>query len=101
MKMLFEQKLKLKSPGKVGELLIYPPANSPCLNCRGFPNPTLGEQRVHVIPQRQSSGKLSHKKISGSAILDSPIKAERSAFSQDLTIPHLDLSHFALCIMGN
>ena len=24
-----------------------------------------------------------------------------SAFSRDLTIPHLDLSHFALCIMGN
>ena len=23
------------------------------------------------------------------------------AFSRDLTIPHLDLSHFALCIMGN
>ena len=22
-------------------------------------------------------------------------------FSRDLTIPHLDLSHFALCIMGN
>ena len=23
------------------------------------------------------------------------------AFTRDLTIPHLDLSHFALCIMGN
>ena len=22
-------------------------------------------------------------------------------FSRDLTIPHLDLSHFVLCIMGN
>ena len=24
-----------------------------------------------------------------------------TTFSRDLTIPHLDLSHFALCIMGN
>ena len=28
-------------------------------------------------------------------------KSTRAAFSRDLTIPHLDLSHFALCIMGN
>ena len=25
----------------------------------------------------------------------------KTPFSRDLTIPHLDLSHFALCIMGN
>ena len=25
----------------------------------------------------------------------------KPTFSRDLTIPHLDLSHFALCIMGN
>ena len=26
---------------------------------------------------------------------------DHTPFSRDLTIPHLDLSHFALCIMGN
>ena len=28
-------------------------------------------------------------------------KKVQATFSRDLTIPHLDLSHFALCIMGN
>ena len=43
--------------------------------------------------------RLSDVRFGYNSIVD--ICPEREPFSRDSTIPHLDLSHFPLCIMGN
>ena len=43
----------------------------------------------------------SGPEITRKTLLISCLHIGHTPFSRDLTIPHLDLSHFALCIMGN
>ena len=57
---------------------------------------------MHLSYQRALKGQISlHKRAVSKSRNVHVDEGIGKSFSRDLTIPHLDLSHFAFCIMGN
>ena len=62
---------------------------------------TMSSKILHIFPRTSEHVCSSFPVAQQINQLQWRIQNAKKAFSRDLTIPHLDLSHFALCIMGN